>query len=97
MEKKSIYRTVITIVVLSEEPISKDKNLEQIIWECSEEGSFLLGECNKKETELIGKIAVREIYKSGNSPEFFQMNDNGCSIEEEIEREDIKDYLEIES
>lgn len=81
MAKKTIYRTIISFVVLSEEQIPENTTLGDIINE-SDEGAYIMGNVDKKETELVGKVAVNEIYKLGSEPSFFKMDDEGNEEEE---------------
>jgi len=81
MEKKPIYKTIITLVVLSEDEIPEDMSLGDIMYEC-DEGAFIGGGIDKTHTVLKGEAAVAEIKKAGSTPDFFQMDDEGNEIEE---------------
>jgi hypothetical protein len=81
--KKKIYRTVIKLVVLSEEPI--DDNLDMgSIWEETQNGEFLAGEMTiGKGKAVVGKSAVIEVEKAGSDAEFFRMDAEGNDLEDE--------------
>ena len=72
--KKTIYRTVIQLTVLSEEPLSEGIDLEEISANC-ELGDY----CGKSKwlkvnEPIIGKRAAKAVQDTGNDPEFFQMD-----------------------
>ena len=79
MKKKVIYKTIITLVVLSEEPIPETASLGNIIDEC-DTGEYIMGAMDTAITELSGKNAVNEIVKTGSDPEFFQIDGEGYPI-----------------
>jgi hypothetical protein len=80
MEKKVIYRTVIEIEVLSEEPIPEDMSLNDIEDECNT-GSFS-GVHDYKITneKLVGQDAVNATVKQGSSIDFFGMDEQGNEL-----------------
>ena len=92
MAKKTIYRTVVSFVVLSEEPLRGDMSVEDIGYE-AEYGDYVKGELNFKQTEVIGKVAVNELDKLGSSAEFFNMDNDGNELlsEDEIYPTDFVD------
>ena len=84
MAKKTIYRTVIKLEILSDEPISDERSsmsLAGIVEEC-ETGSFSGSHdftiVNQK---VSGKKAVSLIQNQGSDPEFFGMDDDGNEID----------------
>jgi hypothetical protein len=82
--KKTIYRSVIQIEVLSPTPISESSNLSDII----DEGDFGEFSITHKFTTankpVKGMKAVDLIRNQGIwDPEFFQMDDKGNEIEDE--------------
>ena len=84
-KKKRIYRTVITITVLSEKPLIQSHNSMQNIIDGIDEGDYIGHTSFNDSQELVGKNAVNEITKLGSNPEFFQMDCNGNDIEEKSE------------
>jgi hypothetical protein len=82
MAKKTIYRTVITFTVLSEEPISEDEPLSNIADEMFD-GDYYGGPLKFKQTELIGKVAVNEMEKLGYDSAFLGLDEDGNQIIED--------------
>jgi hypothetical protein len=84
MKKKTIYRTVIQVVVLSEEPIPDDMSFEEIDANCVDGdfcGSSDYIEHNKP---ITGKEAAKAVIGTGSDPVFFQMDKDGNELEEEL-------------
>ena len=79
MAKKTLYRTVVIIEVLSEEPIAPD--IDEIVREC-DDGNYL-GNTNWKimNKELVGKRAAAQVIKLGSDFDFFNMDSNGNDLE----------------
>jgi hypothetical protein len=82
--KKTIYRTVIQLTVLSEEPLPKGMSLDEIDANC-EDGDF----CGKSEfiktnEPLEGEDAVKAIEDTGSMTQFFQMDREGNEIDDII-------------
>ena len=79
--KQKIYRTIISIEVLSSDPISGEATIEDLLYECDK------GECSglhrtvELNTELEGEVAVKEVRKHGSDPDFFMMDENGDSYD----------------
>lgn len=81
MAKKIIYKTVIMVEVLSEEPIDSSMSLDQIEEECNT-GSFSgMHSIVVSNKPIKGLNAVKEMRKQGSDPDFFQMDENGNEIE----------------
>jgi hypothetical protein len=81
MAKKKIYRTVIHMTVLSEEPLPEGISIEEIEANCSD-GDF----CGKtdylKINEVLeGREAAVAIGDTGYDPEVFQMDKDGNELE----------------
>lgn len=79
--KKKIYRTVIQITVLSEEPLPDGMGLDELVANC-EDGDFI-GKFEDKEVNvpITGKEAAEAVIVTGSDPEFFQMDNEGNEIE----------------
>jgi hypothetical protein len=92
MAKKKIYRTVVSFVVLSEEPINENESLNNIADEMYD-GDYVGGTLNFKQTEVIGKSAVNELNKLGSCAEFLNMDNDGNELlsEDEIYPSDFVD------
>jgi hypothetical protein len=83
MAKKVLYKTVIEIEVLSEQPIPEDMSLNDIEHECTE-GSFSGVHDYKIRNEKVEGIeAVKLVQKQGSSVDFFCMDRNGNDLEYE--------------
>lgn len=79
-KKRSIYKTVVSFIVLSDEPI-EDVPLDQIIYE-TEEGQWVKYNEDMKSKQIKGNKAVKAIYESGSEPGFFFMDDKGNNSED---------------
>jgi len=89
--KKKIYRTIVKLVVLSEEPIDENMSIQSILDEC-DSGEYVHGEMSiGSPRPLVGKTAVIEIEKAGSEPEFFRMDSQGNDLDEEEEEDETKD------
>ena len=87
MKKKTIYRTVIEIEILSEEPIPEGLDLEEIEGECQDgeySGKHELKVSNQK---LVGIKAANATRAQGSSPDFFMMDEEGNELNSENEEE----------
>lgn len=85
MKKKKLYRTVIQVEVLSEEPIPEDMTLDQIEEECNT-GSY----SGVHEKLVVNKVvkgikAADLVRKQGTSVDFFQMDEEGNDLSESDE------------
>jgi hypothetical protein len=84
-KKKTLYRTLIQVEVLSEEPIPEDMTLDQIEEECNT-GSFSgVHDYIVRNKKVKGIEAVTLVLKQGSSPDFFQMDENGNDLKEQEE------------
>ena len=63
-----------------DEPIAEDMGLEDLSYEVTE-GHCVLRSYQAKEKILTGAQAAKELYKAGSSPDFFQLDDSGNSID----------------
>ena len=80
--KKTIYRTVIKLEVLSDDPIPAGMTLGNIIEE-SIEGEFsTASEITVDNKPISGKKAVNHILNQGSDTSFFGMDDNGNETDE---------------
>lgn len=83
MAKKTLYKTVFTVEVLSEEPLPDGMTLTSIDEEITEghsSGAFK----ETKSVTISGKEAVEAVKAQGSDPSFFQMDEEGNEIEEEF-------------
>jgi hypothetical protein len=80
--KKTIYKSVIQIEVLTEEPIDKNTSLIYIFHE-AEFGSYSMIRINKELNKpLKGIGAAREIRNQGTNIGFFGMDENGNKLKD---------------
>lgn len=92
MGKKKIYRTVIQIEILSDEPFTEGQNLNDIEYEITE------GHCSgnietKVSNEILeGKPAADSVRAQGSDPEFFRMDIEGNELEDDEEGQDRESY-----
>jgi len=81
MAKKKIFKTIITIAVLSEDEIPETSTLGSIMDEC-DTGHYIMGKVLTSVKEKIGKDAANEVTASGSDPEFFMMDAQGNELDE---------------
>lgn len=82
MTNRKFHKTVITLEVLSEDPIPTWMEVENVLNECAE-GGFVLANVGTKSEELNGKQAADALYDAGSQPEFFRLDDEGNSEDDE--------------
>jgi len=83
MKKKTIYRTVIEIEILSPEPIPEDLDLEEIEGECAD-GEYSGKQVWKVRNEkLVGRKAVNATLAQGSSLDLFMMDEEGNELNSE--------------
>lgn len=77
--KKKLYKTVIQVEVLSEEPLSDEicHNLSGIGYEIEQGDMSGLISVTSMNTELEGEEAVKECNIHGTDTDFFMMDENG--------------------
>jgi hypothetical protein len=83
MTKKTIYRSVISFEVLSDEPIPSDMTLGDIQEECDNGSYSGVHEYIVQNEPVKGIKAVKLIKAQGSDPEFFQMDDKGNNLDDE--------------
>ena len=86
MGKKTIYRSVLKVVIVSENEIPIDEiqfNLSDAVKEFDDVGASVTGVMiETANSELVGKNAVIEIEKHGASADIFGMDAQGFELEE---------------
>lgn len=85
MKKKKLYKTVIRFEIISDEPIAKNQSLSSID-EMTDTG-HCLGRFLQSETfneKVTGQDAVKAVKDMGSDTDFFQMDEKGNELEEEI-------------
>ena len=81
MTNRKFYKRIVTIEVLSEEPIPSGMNIANIIYE-AQNGDYSMRELNEKETVLNGKQAARALKLQDSDPSFFRLTDKGEDVDE---------------
>lgn len=80
MTKRTFYKTVIQVTVLSEEPFESE-DLSEINYAITEGGCS--GDVNTILTEkLDGKQIAKELQSQGSDPEFFRVDEDGNDTED---------------
>jgi hypothetical protein len=74
MTDRKFFKTIISIEVLSEEPIPDGMELDSIVRE-AREGDFSMRPLKHDETEINGKQAARALLKQGSDPSFFSLTE----------------------
>jgi hypothetical protein len=84
-KQKTVYKTVIEVVILSEEPFDEDNlSLSQIEYMITEDECF--GKITTKSQDvLMGEEAVLAVKNQGSDPAFFQMDNKGFEIADETD------------
>ena len=79
--KKKIYKSVLRVEILSEEPLDDCMSLTDIDYETTE--GYCSGHLDweSHNAEVIGREAVNEMQKHGSDVEFFQMDEDGNEID----------------
>jgi len=80
-KKKTIYKTVVSITVLSDEPLD-GASLEDIAYE-TENGQWVGYNLTHKETKIKGAKAIQAISDAGSDPGFFFMDNDGYPDDDE--------------
>jgi len=77
---KKFYKTTITLIVLSENPIPDEFDIPQIAFEATE-GDYSMADGERVQVELTGKEMADALTEQGSEPGFFQLNDMGVEQE----------------
>lgn len=78
MAKKKLYKNVVLVEVLSDEPVDiSGLSLSQIDYEITEGMWSGRSEVKVANKELKGVRAVAAVLKQGSSPDFFSMDEQG--------------------
>lgn len=79
--KAKLYKSVLKVEILSEEPYPDVLSLHQVSYDIVEGECSGVMEWEYLNAELHGAEAVKECEKHGSDPEFFQMDNEGNEIE----------------
>ena len=82
MAKKKIYKSVLRVEILSEEPIDDCIKLNDIDYQITNGDWSGAMDWEHHNAELHGMEAVTNVQNQGSDPEFFQMDEEGNEIED---------------
>lgn len=82
MAKKKIYKSVLRVEILSEEPIDDCIELNDIDYQTTNGDWSGAMDWEYHNAELHGMEAVTNVQNQGSDPEFFQMDEEGNEIED---------------
>ena len=77
MTDRKFYKTVISIEVLSEEPIPGDMELDSIVKECRD-GCYSMRPLKHTVTKINGRQAANALKRQGSDPDFFRLTNSGA-------------------
>ena len=83
MTKKKLYKSVLKVIIVSDEPYPDSVNLEQVNYDITEGHNSGILEWEYLNAEIVGAEAVKAMEEQGSDPEFFQMDDEGNELEED--------------
>jgi hypothetical protein len=87
MAKKKLYKTIIQIEILSEDPIDGNPSLSDIEYNIND-GSWSGVVETKSTTTVTGKKAVEAVQNQGTDPSFFMMDENGNEDDDYLNDDD---------
>lgn len=79
-KKKVLYRSVIQIEVLSEEPIPEDMSIDDIEEECNTGSYSGVHDWKVRNEKIEGLDAVKATQAQGSSIDFFMMDEEGNEL-----------------
>ena len=79
MSSNTFYRTILTVEVLSEEPVSDALSLADIARE-GEDGSFSLDVTSQETTGVSSAEMATLLLAQGSDPEFFLLDEDGSDL-----------------
>lgn len=82
MAKKKIYKSVLRVEILSEEPIKDCVELNGVHWQITNGDWSGAMDWESHNAELVGKEGAKALMDQGSDPEFFQMDEDGNDIDE---------------
>ena len=81
MSNRQFYKTVITLIVLHEQPIPDDTSVGEV-WRNCTEGDWV-GDDKWEGPEILdGKQAAQALIEARSDPEFFQLDEQGNDLPE---------------
>lgn len=82
MAKKKLYKSVLRVEILSEEPFPESVSLEDVKYEITDGHCSGILNWETHNSEIVGAEASKEVLNQGTDPEFFQMDEEGNEIDE---------------
>jgi len=82
MKKKTLYKTVVTLEFLSDEPIN-EMSLEDMVYQASEGDLSLRTKDKVSDKPIIGKMAVKALAEHGTDLEFFNIDSRGYDTQDD--------------
>jgi hypothetical protein len=92
--KRTFYRTVIQLVVLSETPYN-ETDINQIAHDITEGDQSGRATITSANEEMNGKVAAVLLKEQGSSPEFFMLDDHGNDIHDDEDEEEDDNYHNV--
>jgi hypothetical protein len=89
--KRTFYRTVLQVVVLSETPYN-ETSLSQIAEDITEGSQVGRVTITSENEEMNAKTAVVLLKEAGSEAEFFQLTNNGDDLIEDEDDDEEEDY-----
>ena len=83
MAQKKLYKSVLKVVIISDEPYPDSVNLEQVSYDITEGHNSGILEWEYLNAEVVGMEAVKEMDEQGSDYSFFGMDENGEELEED--------------
>lgn len=80
MTKRKFYKTLVTLEVLSEEPIPEGMEVPDIMAEATD-GAYSAQVLPTAQKILNGKQAAKALMDQGSDPGFFQLTEDGKDVE----------------
>lgn len=81
--KKTLYKSILKIEILSDEPIPEETSLQKILHETDEGMWSGKREWNDRNVQVTGINAVKECDKHGTDTDFFYMDGKGDEMIDE--------------
>ena len=83
MAKKKLYKSVLKVIIISDEPYPDSVNLDHVKYDITDGHCSGILEWDTLNAEVVGAEAVKEMHEQGSDVEFFQMDEEGNDLEED--------------
>lgn len=88
--KKTIFRSFITLEVVSETPISNGISLSEIAQQCENGDYSGISDWKITNEPIVGVEAAEKLKEMGSDPEFFRMDENGNDLDYDLDYDGIE-------